>query len=185
MRKTIQSLKKKLRGPTKSAAGTPSHPTLNELLRAAEISIRLLKELSDTVPFIGSAASGAIFIIEQCKKYARNSKDFKDLLGSLETLKNLVSPYQDGNLPLKAMESIKQFDSVISDIRKEVESLESTGRISQFVNGSDNQDRVKDIIQRVKEAVDRVMLASMLGVSRGVEEVSYSLEEVFRGVNVS
>ncbi|KAF9072848.1 hypothetical protein BDP27DRAFT_1319502 [Rhodocollybia butyracea] len=167
MKKTVQSFKAKLRAPTRSTAGTPSRPILNDFLRAAEISIRLLKELSDTVPFIGSAASGTIFIIEQCKKYVRNSKDFDDLLRSLQTLESLVSPYKDGKsaLPSKVMESIQQFNSVISDIQEDIKAIELTGRVSQLVNSNENERKVADALQKAKEAMDRIMLASLLEVS--------------------
>ncbi|KAF9068711.1 hypothetical protein BDP27DRAFT_1326819 [Rhodocollybia butyracea] len=184
MKKTIKSLKTKLRVPTRSVAGTPSRPVLNDLLRAAEISIRLLRELSDTVPFIGSAASGTIFIIEQCKKYVRNSKDFDDLLRSLQTLESLVSPYKDGRstLPSKVMKSIQQFDSVISDIQEDIKAVGLTGRVSQLVNSNENERKVADALQKVKEATDRIMLASLLEISREVK-VMYTLAQSLLSLN--
>ncbi|KIK57264.1 hypothetical protein GYMLUDRAFT_46523 [Collybiopsis luxurians FD-317 M1] len=186
MKKTLHSLKTKFRGSPTSKYNTKISTTeiFNSTLNAAETSIRLLKELSDTVPFLGGAASATIFIIEQCKKYFRNSQAFEDLLRSLHNLENLLSPYKKGELALSDELSarVKEFDGAISDVRVEVESLQSSSRLSQFVNNSDNETRVTDFIQAVKDAIDRIMLASLVDVSRGMQDVSRGVQDISHGV---
>ncbi|KAE9395070.1 hypothetical protein BT96DRAFT_1022143 [Gymnopus androsaceus JB14] len=181
MKKKFQSLKTKLGG---SSTSRPNSHILKSTLNAAETSIRLLKELSDSVPFLGSAASGTIFIIEQCKKYLHNAKDFDDLLKSLQSLQGLLSPYEDLSivLPSEVMKQIKEFDSVISNIHRELIDLQSSSRISQAVNTSENETRITALVQKVKDAIDKIMLASLLDISRGVQDVSREVQNVSEGV---
>ncbi|KAF9045641.1 hypothetical protein BDP27DRAFT_728306 [Rhodocollybia butyracea] len=70
------------------------------------------------------------------------------------------------------MESIQQFNSVISDIQEDIKAIELTGRVSQLVNSNENERKVADALQKAKEAMDRIMLASLLEVSREVKVVA-------------
>ncbi|KAE9392818.1 hypothetical protein BT96DRAFT_1000020 [Gymnopus androsaceus JB14] len=191
MKKRLQSLKTKFGGSSISKFKETSRQNsqiLNTTLNAAETSIRLLNQLSDSVPFIGSAASATIFIIEQCKKYLHNAKDFEELLKSLQSLEGLLSPYKDRSvvLPSEVMKQVKEFDSVISNIRGELVDLQSSSRVSQLVNNNENEGRIKALVQKVKDAIDKIMLASLLDISRGVQGVSHGVQDISRGVqNVS
>ncbi|KAE9393162.1 hypothetical protein BT96DRAFT_863671 [Gymnopus androsaceus JB14] len=189
MKKRVQSLKLKIKLGDSSTSkpkgmSRQSSQILSSTLNAAETSIRLLKQLSDSIPFIGNAASATIFIIDQCKKYLHNAKDFEDLLKSLQGLQDGMSPYKDRSvvLPSEVMKQIEKFDSAISNIRGELISLQSSSRISQFVNNSENERRITALVQKVKNAVDKIMLASLLDISREVHNVSRGVEKAARDV---
>ncbi|KAJ4491522.1 hypothetical protein C8J55DRAFT_557095 [Lentinula edodes] len=187
MKKTFKIVKARLRPPAtpdpNTRAPTSSKPVLRTTLNAAETSIRLLKELSDAVPFIGIAASAAVFIIEGCKRYGRNSRSYEELLKSVQNLDRLLSPYKDGNsvLASEVTKSLDAFTSAILNVRSEVERLQSSNRISQFVNSADNEIRVTELIQKVKEAIDNIMaslLASLLHISLGVQDITNGVKEI-------
>ncbi|KAJ3715455.1 hypothetical protein C8R42DRAFT_220828 [Lentinula raphanica] len=189
MKKTLGSLKARLRpsGPTPTIqSDSKSKQVLRVTLNAAEISVRLLKELSDTIPFIGIAASGVVFIIEQSKKYAENSQSFQDLLSSVESLDRVLSPYKNGGSTVtpEVRKIMELFDNAISDIRLEVERLQSSNRILQFINTADNESRVASLIQKVKEAIDRIMLANLLEISSGVQEAIRGIKAIALSQNL-
>ncbi|KAF5372285.1 hypothetical protein D9757_009635 [Collybiopsis confluens] len=160
MRKTLGSLKSTLRGSLaqhSEAKNGTTRKVLGSTLNAAETSIRLLNELSNTVPFLGGATSATIFIIEQCRKYVRNSEAFDNLLKSLQSLENMLTPYKQNDLPAELARSVKEFVLAVSDIRTDVQSLQSSNRFSRIVNNSDNEARVADLLQKVKIAIDKIM----------------------------
>ncbi|KAJ3757735.1 hypothetical protein EV360DRAFT_70886 [Lentinula raphanica] len=169
MKKTLGSLKARLRPsgptPTNLQSDSKSKQVLRVTLNAAEISVRLLKELSDTIPFIGIAASGVVFIIEQSKKYAENSQSFQDLLSSVESLDRVLSPYKNGG------------STVTPEVRKIMELFDNN-RILQFINTADNESRVASLIQKVKEAIDRIMIANLLEISSGVQEAIRGIKAI-------
>ncbi|KAJ3799070.1 hypothetical protein GGU11DRAFT_722267 [Lentinula aff. detonsa] len=182
--KTFRSLKTRIHHKSTVESNTKapasSKQAFRTTLNAAETCIRLLKELSDAVPFIGIAASAGVFIIEQCKRYSDNSQSFEELLNSVKSLDRLLSPYKAGDLTLtsEVTKSLELFDTAISDIRSEVERLQSSNRLAQFVNSAANESQVTDLIQKVKNAIDRIMLASLLDVSRGVREATRGIKDI-------
>ncbi|KAJ3715451.1 hypothetical protein C8R42DRAFT_779108 [Lentinula raphanica] len=184
MKKTFKSMKDRLRPSRPTTPTNPSDSKSKQALRvtsnAAEMSVRLLKELSDTIPVVGIAASGIVFIIEQCKKYAANSQSFQDLLTSVESLDGVLSPYKNSSLTVtpEVKKNMASFEKVIFDIHLAAESLQSSHQLLQFIKTTDNESEVASLIRKVKDAIDRIMLANSLHISSGVQEAIRGIKAI-------